>query len=75
MGSGEAFGEEAAVATKTTVELNEDLTAILDDLSKKQGTSKAQIVRRSIALMKYLEDAEKITIKDKSGVEKEVIVT
>jgi predicted transcriptional regulator len=62
------------MTTKTTVELNEDLTSILDELSKKQGTSKAQIVRRSIALLKYLDEAQSIKVVDREGKEKEVVI-
>lgn len=59
---------------KTTVELNEELTQDLEDLSRAQGTTKAQVLRRSIALLKYLQDADQIKVRTKDGTEKEVVI-
>ena len=42
--------------SKLTVQLSGELDSVLDDLAKSQGVPKTQVIRRSIALMKYLED-------------------
>lgn len=66
--------------SKTTVQLSGDLDKILSDLSKEQGVPKTQVIRRSLALLKYLEDERrsggKVAITDQDGkVVKEIVTT
>ena len=42
--------------TKYTLQMNDKLEAILDELAEKDGISKAQVIRRSLTLMKLAED-------------------
>jgi len=42
--------------SKLTVQLSGELDSVLGDLAERQGIPKTQVIRRSIALMKYLED-------------------
>jgi len=44
---------------KITVELNEKLTEILNELSTEGELPKASVIRRALALLKYIEDERK----------------
>jgi predicted transcriptional regulator len=44
---------------KLTVQFEGRLEADLDQLAREQGVPKTQIIRRSIALLKYVEDERK----------------
>lgn len=65
--------------SKLTVQLSGDLDSVLGDLAKKQGIPKTQVIRRSIALMKYLEDetgentARKLAITENGKVLTEIV--
>ena len=64
---------------KVTFELDDNLDTVLGDLAKKQGLKKAQMLRRSIALMKFLEDerddGNRIAITDRKGqVLREIVI-
>ncbi len=65
--------------SKLTVQLSGDLDSVLGDLAKSQGIPKTQVIRRSIALMKYLEDetgdnpARKLAITENGKVLTEIV--
>jgi predicted transcriptional regulator len=64
---------------KVTFELDDNLDDVLGSLAKKQGLKKSQMLRRSIALMKYLEDerddGNRVAITNGSGqVLKEIVI-
>jgi hypothetical protein len=64
---------------KTTVQLNDELDSLLTDLSGDLAVPKAQVVRRSIALLKYLQDETtknggKVLIQDANGEQKEIVL-
>lgn len=68
------------MSSPTTFKFDEKLTATLDDL--KEGTnasSKAEVVRRAIALMKVVQDAQRrgaeVVIRDESGKDKVIILS
>ncbi len=42
--------------TKVTVEMNDNLASVLDELASKQDASKAAVIRRGLTLMKLIED-------------------
>lgn len=65
---------------KLTIEVTEQLDAALTELAVKEGLPKSQVVRRSIALFKFLEDQRaaglKVAIADKNDkVVKEIVTT
>lgn len=41
---------------KYTLQMNDRLEAVLDDLAAREGLTKAQVIRRSLTLLKYAED-------------------
>jgi len=41
---------------KMTVDFNEQFTDMLEQLAKREGRTRAEILRRSISLYKYLDD-------------------
>jgi ribbon-helix-helix CopG family protein len=55
---------------KTTLELTGDLDEMLEALSKSQGASKGEVIKRALALLKYLEEQQnegnKVAITDKN---------
>jgi len=68
------------MSSPTTFKFDEKLTATLDEL--KDGTnasSKAEVVRRAIALMKVVQDAQRrgaeVVIRDESGKDKVIILS
>ena len=44
---------------KYTVELNDRLNAVLDELSADQHRPKTHVIRRAIAVLKYLDDEQR----------------
>ena len=44
--------------TKLTVELNDELTRMVEELASEQGIPKTQVIRRSVALLKFLQDEQ-----------------
>ena len=56
---------------KLTVDLNDTLNAMLEELAKEQGIPKTQVLRRSIGLLRYLEQERKLghrlAITDEKG--------
>jgi hypothetical protein len=65
---------------KMTVEFNGKMNDILDGLAKEKGMSKADVLRRAVALYRYLEDEQKgnrrvsITEKGTEKVVKEIVL-
>jgi hypothetical protein len=64
---------------KYTVELNERLNEILEDLSTEQNTPKTQVIRRAISVLKYLDDehrkGNKVLIADPTGkAQREIVI-
>ncbi len=43
---------------KYTLQMNDKLEALLDELAEKEGISKAQVIRRSLTLLKLAEDQQ-----------------
>jgi Ribbon-helix-helix protein, copG family len=41
---------------KYTLQMNDKLELLLDELAEKEGISKAQVIRRSLTLLKLAED-------------------
>jgi hypothetical protein len=56
---------------KLTVEFPERLNTILEEMAEKEGLPKVQLIRRAIALLKYVEDEKalgnKIAIADENN--------
>jgi predicted transcriptional regulator len=44
---------------KLTVEFNDKMNEILDELAKDKGTSKVEVLRRAVALYRYLDSEQK----------------
>jgi predicted DNA-binding protein len=62
------------------VELNEKLVEVLEQLSKAEGLPKAYVIRRALALLKYIEDERakqlKLTLADQNNnVVKEIVMS
>jgi predicted transcriptional regulator len=47
--------KESQVA-KYTIKMNDRLDAVLDELASREGISKAQVIRKSLTLLKLAED-------------------
>ena len=45
-------------STKLTVNLSEEVVAILRDLASREGTTMTEVLRRAIAVQKYLTDEQ-----------------
>jgi predicted transcriptional regulator len=65
---------------KYTVELNDQLNQVLDQLAKDQKTPKTQLIRRAISVLKYLDDerqkGNRIVITSPEGkVDREIVLT
>ncbi|HJT91749.1 MAG TPA: ribbon-helix-helix protein, CopG family [Mycobacterium sp.] len=63
---------------KFTVEMNDELDAVVTSLAEQQGVPKTQVVRRALALLKYLEDQRRagnvvLVQHPETGREKEVV--
>ena len=41
---------------KLTVEFNNKVNQLLEELAERKGTTKAEIIRRALAMYKYLDD-------------------
>lgn len=59
------------------VDFSDQATAVLDELAAQQGTTKADIIRRAIALQKWFEDTRdsgsKIIVELPDGRQREVV--
>jgi predicted transcriptional regulator len=62
---------------RLNVDFSDELNAVLEDLAEKQSTTKAEILRRSISLSKFFQEARdaqsKILVKRKDGDTLEVL--
>ncbi|KRG65641.1 hypothetical protein ABB26_03620 [Stenotrophomonas humi] len=68
------------MSSPTTFKFDEKLTSTLEELKDgTNATSKAEVVRRAIALMKVVQDAQKrgaeVVIRDDSGKDKVIILS
>lgn len=63
---------------KLTIEMNDNLASVLDDLATQQNTTKAAVLRRSLTLMKLIEDqgAEgyKVGFSKNDQLEREILI-
>jgi predicted transcriptional regulator len=62
---------------KFTVEFNPEAAAVIDKLALRKGASKAEVVRRALNLLSYVEDEQaknsKILVVDKNGDTREIV--
>ena len=54
---------------KLTVEFNDKMNQILEQLAEEKGTTKVDVLRRAVALYRYLDDEQK------KGEDKQVSIT
>jgi predicted transcriptional regulator len=64
--------------TRVTVEMNSNLSSVLDELSERQGATKAAVIRRALTLMKLIEEQEaegyKLGLSKNGHLEKEILI-
>lgn len=64
---------------KYTLQMNDKLEAVLDELAEKEGISKAQVLRRSLTLLKLAEDQKdegySLALAKDGKVAREIIVS
>lgn len=62
---------ERVLVPRFNVEFSAEINGILDDLARRQSCTKADVIRRSIALLKWYEetmrDGNRIVIERKDG--------
>jgi predicted transcriptional regulator len=62
---------------KVTVEMNENLASVLNELAQRQGSTKAAVIRRSLTLMKLIEDQKdegyKLGLSKNGQLEREIL--
>jgi predicted transcriptional regulator len=63
--------------TKVTVEMNDNLSRVLDELADRQGDTKAAVIRRALTLMKLIEEQKdegyKLGLSKNGELEKEIL--
>lgn len=65
---------------KLTVEFNDRMNEMLEQLAAKQGTTKVDIIRRALALLRYVEaevgdsDKRRLAISEDDKVLKEIVL-
>ena len=63
---------------KITVEMNRNLSSVLDELAERQGSTKAAVIRRSLTLMKLIEEQEaegyKLGLSKNGHLEREILI-
>ncbi len=63
---------------KLTVEMNDNLSSVLEELAQRQGTTKSAVLRRSLTLMKLAEDQAadgyKLGFSKNGEIEREVLI-
>jgi hypothetical protein len=69
---------KGATMAKFTVQLNDEMDEILSDLARQEGIPKTQVIRRSLALLKFLQEEErngrKLAVTDnENNVVKEIV--
>ena len=64
---------------KLTIEMNDKLNSTLDELAKKEQIPKAQVLRRSLTLLKLLEDHKdegyKLALTKEGSVTREIVTS
>jgi hypothetical protein len=64
--------------TKVTVEMNGNLSSVLDELAERQGASKAAVIRRALTLMKLIEEqgdeGYKLGLSKNGHLEREILI-
>jgi predicted transcriptional regulator len=64
--------------TKVTVEMNGNLSSVLDELTERQGATKAAVIRRALTLMKLIEEQEaegyKLGLSKNGKLEREILI-
>ncbi len=65
--------------TKYTIQMNDQLDAVLDELTAKRGISKAQVIRKSLTLLKLAEDQKDhgyaLTLQKEGHAPREILLT
>jgi hypothetical protein len=68
--------EENPVA-KVTVQMSNELDSVISSLASRRDIPKSQVLRRAVALMKMLDDAdekgEKVILRDPDGDERQLV--
>ena len=63
--------------TKVTVEMNDNLSRVLDELADRQDATKAAVIRRALTLMKLIEEQKdegyKLGLSKNGELEKEIL--
>lgn len=64
--------------SKVTVEMNDNLTNVLNSLAERQGVTKAAVIRRALTLMKLIEQQEdegyKLGLSKNGKLEREILI-
>jgi predicted transcriptional regulator len=64
---------------KYTIQMNDKLEQLLEELAEKEGVSKAQVIRRSLTLLKLAEEQEEegyeLTFTKEGQPERRVLIT
>lgn len=62
---------------RLNVEFSDEINGVLEDLARKQKTTKAEVLRRSIALGKWFqetrEEGSRIVVERKDGIAREIL--
>ena len=65
--------------TKVTIQMNSKLSSALDELAKEQGTTKADVIRKGITLMKLIDEQSaegyRLGFSKNGGLEREVLIS
>jgi predicted transcriptional regulator len=73
-----ARSKDVETMTKLTVEMNDQMSTVLDQLAEKQGSTKAAVIRRSLTLMKLLEDEKnegyKFGLSKNDRLDREIVI-
>ncbi len=59
---------------KFTVQMDDKMTSMLENIAAKRGIPKTQVLRNAVALLKYLDDASEkkdVVLRDKADPKKE----
>jgi predicted transcriptional regulator len=72
-------GAKRYAMAKLTVEFNDKMSQILDKLAQEKGTSKVEVLRRAVALYKYLDSEanqqdKKVSITKGDRVVKDIVL-
>lgn len=64
------------MARRTSSRLNSELEDVIAQIGRKKNLSRDQVLRRSLALLKYLDEegAEKVQFRSSKGEDKEVVL-